>query len=276
MGNEEAIKDVLAQFVRLRQLGWSREQAWSKIDPQTQVWAPQEREQLLGLLQRWENTEGRNYQRTPTRDPFQEQSDPYGTNPARPDPPITQPVSRSVRRIKRIESQPAPGQRAPSTGPTCPVCGMTNRPGEVFCVDCGNPLSTGAHPGGTQRLGFTEPKEGTYFGDDMVVVFRVQDSNEMIRVNPRKDDTVIGRRAPDSAVLPDVDLSPFNADHKGVSRMHAALRRQGVTLVLTDMGSLNHTHINGQRIHANEVRVVKNGDELQFGQLRVNVYFEQT
>jgi pSer/pThr/pTyr-binding forkhead associated (FHA) protein len=58
-----------------------------------------------------------------------------------------------------------------------------------------------------------------------------------------------------------------------VSRMHAGLRRQGDTLVLTDLGSLNYTFINGQRVHPHEVRILRNGDELRIGQLKMRVYF---
>ena len=109
----------------------------------------------------------------------------------------------------------------------------------------------------------------------MVLYLRVRDAQEMLRVRPSAGELIVGRRSPDSVMLPDVDLSAYQADLKGVSRLHASLRRHGNTLVLTDMGSLNHTHVNGQRLHAHEVRVLHDGDEISFGQLMVSVYFRR-
>jgi hypothetical protein len=82
----------------------------------------------------------------------------------------------------------------------------------------------------------------------------------------------------DNLLLPSYPLtnlktSPDLPSERILSRMHAGLRRQGDTLVLCDMGSLNHTYINGQRLHAHEVRVLHNGDEIRFGQLVTRVYF---
>ncbi|RPI99164.1 MAG: FHA domain-containing protein, partial [Chloroflexi bacterium] len=89
------------------------------------------------------------------------------------------------------------------------------------------------------------------------------------------EEMIVGRKSPDSVMLPDIDLAPFQADVMGVSRLHAGVRRQNDTLVLTDLGSLNHTQINGQRLHSHEVRVLHDGDELRFGQLTVRIYFRK-
>jgi pSer/pThr/pTyr-binding forkhead associated (FHA) protein len=131
------------------------------------------------------------------------------------------------------------------------------------------------NPGSTHRLATAPNQDSAYFGQQMTLALRVEDSDNLIRVRPGKSELVIGRRSPESVMIPDVDLARYQAEKKGVSRLHAALQRHDTTLVLTDMGSLNHTYINGQRVHAHEVRVVHDGDQLQFGQLRVNVYFEQ-
>jgi pSer/pThr/pTyr-binding forkhead associated (FHA) protein len=86
---------------------------------------------------------------------------------------------------------------------------------------------------------------------------------------------ILGRTSADSVMIPDVDLAPLHGGEHGVSRLHAGLRRQDNTLVLTDLGSKNHTHINGQRLHAHEVRVLHDGDELRLGRLVIYVYFAQ-
>lgn len=283
MGKDDAVNTLFVQFTRLRQMGWSRQQAWAKVEQQSSELAIDKREQLLVMLRNWEAKEGRNYPPTPRRDPFVVDHPPaVGGKSARsgvmsPQQPLTKPVSAANSRIKRVS--PPAGNRASSSGPTCPRCGMVNRPGEVFCVDCGSALQAHAgqagHAGGTLRLSGAAGQDRAYFGENMVVIFRLQDTHEMIRIMPKTDEMVIGRTSPDSVMIPDIDLSPHNGEALGVSRLHATLRRKDTSIVLTDMGSLNHTYINGQRVHAQEVRVVQDGDELQFGQLRVNVYFER-
>lgn len=281
MGKDDAVNTLFTQFTRLRQMGWSRQQAWAKLEQQSSDLALEAREHLLVMLRDWEAKEGRKYPPTPRRDPFAVDHLPAaGSKSPRsgvisPVQPLTKPIPVAGSRIKRI-GPAATSQSSPSSGPACPRCGMVNRPGEVFCVDCGAVLHAHArHAGGTLRLSGSAGQDRAYFGENMAVIFRLQDTHEMIRIVPKTGEMVIGRTSPDSVMIPDIDLSPYNGEALGVSRLHATLRRKDDSIVLTDMGSLNHTYINGQRVHAQEVRVVQDGDELQFGQLRANVYFEQ-
>lgn len=143
----------------------------------------------------------------------------------------------------------------------------------------------GASPVITRRLDAPAPRSGepqpaappehrdSYFGDGMVLYLRVGSGQQMIRVVPRQDEMVIGRTSADTVMVPDVNLAPFQADTLGVSRLHAGLRRHGDTLVLTDLGSLNHTYVNGEQLHPHEVRVLHDGDEIRFGHLVARVYF---
>ena len=89
-----------------------------------------------------------------------------------------------------------------------------------------------------------------------------------------KPEMVVGRRAPDSNANPDIDLGPFQAGDYGVSRLHAKLRFQDNTLTITDLDSVNHTYINGQRLHAHEVRVLRDGDEIRLARLSMQVMFQ--
>ena len=69
----------------------------------------------------------------------------------------------------------------------------------------------------------------------------------------------IGRRADSGVLLDDVT----------VSRDHALLIRRGDGWYLDDLGSLNGTYVNRQRIES--VRVSQ-GDELQIGKYRLTFY----
>jgi pSer/pThr/pTyr-binding forkhead associated (FHA) protein len=46
------------------------------------------------------------------------------------------------------------------------------------------------------------------------------------------------------------------------------------TVVIVDLDSVNHTYINGQRLHPKEVRVLRDGDELRLGKLSIKVTFK--
>ena len=270
MSSESPVTHLYAQFVRLRQQGMDREQAWQQIEREVRALELAAQERLVRLLREWEAREGRNY-------PATTQADPYATQYH---PPVGLAEARKkIKGIRRIRAQrPAEKSTPPARAAqeddvlTCPECGTANAPGEFFCRQCGAMLvQTGED---TQPLETSSARDATYFDDTMTLALEIVETGDVIRVRPRHNELVIGRLSPESVMIPDVDLSPYQADVKGVSRLHAALRRQGTTLVLTDMGSLNSTYINGQRVHAHEVRVIQDGDELQFGRLRVRARFE--
>ncbi|WP_420024422.1 FHA domain-containing protein (plasmid) [Cereibacter azotoformans] len=69
----------------------------------------------------------------------------------------------------------------------------------------------------------------------------------------------IGRAGTNAVPIPD----------DSVSRLHAELKLSGGGLMLTDMGSLNGTFVNGRRIK--EGTCVKDGDQIGFGQIRLRL-----
>jgi serine/threonine-protein kinase len=85
---------------------------------------------------------------------------------------------------------------------------------------------------------------------------------------------VIGRYDGDST--PDVDLTPFNAANKGVSRLHAEIliseRRE---VLLLDLDSTNGTWINGEKASPGEPVPLHNGDLISFGKLVLQALIRQ-
>jgi hypothetical protein len=71
--------------------------------------------------------------------------------------------------------------------------------------------------------------------------------------------------------LPDLDMSAFNAVEHGVSRQHAAFVYLGDELSVEDLNSTNGTRINGFQIVSGRLYRLRNGDELEFGRLRMTV-----
>lgn len=88
------------------------------------------------------------------------------------------------------------------------------------------------------------------------------------------DQLVIGRFDPNTNTTPPLDLNPFDAADKGVSRRHAAVIRRDGVLCVVDMGSPNGTFLNGQRLIPNQPRILRDGDDLRLGHLVLQIKFE--
>ena len=73
-------------------------------------------------------------------------------------------------------------------------------------------------------------------------------------------DEVSSGRHPDSDIF---------LDDVTVSRKHATFRREGQGFVVRDVGSLNGTYVNRQRI---DEAVLRTGDEVQIGKFRLVFY----
>lgn len=164
----------------------------------------------------------------------------------------------------------------------CPYCAHNNREGIIYCEECGQVLaseqpqpttSTRKLPSGTGGLNFKGGWGTARFGHTATVLLRVRDVPEPVEVRPQQE-TILGRYDGSSSSTPTVDLTPFGAYENGVSRIHAAIRRGEDTLMLVDLGSVNGTHLNGQRLIPNQPRVLRDGDEVRLGKLVFHVFFK--
>ncbi len=253
------VRELFAQFVQLRQNAHSREDAWHGIESAAGLLSVPEREQLVTMLREWEASEGQVYKGT--NDPFETQNKPPAKLIDR---------RKVIRRIQPVEQTSLPAESI-----ECPTCHKSNPPGSVYCYSCGAILRTITPPNATRPLG-PNSVDNAYFGETWALYLKVQGTSETVRVQPRQTEMILGRRSPDSVMVPDVDLAVYDEGDKGVSRLHASIHRQDNTLVLTDLGSVNHTFINGQRVHAHEVRVLHDGDEVRLGRLVLYAYFRES
>lgn len=71
----------------------------------------------------------------------------------------------------------------------------------------------------------------------------------------------------------EIDLTPYGAMDRGVSRIHAQLHLENNHLYITDLGSTNGTYITGNRIEAETPTALRKGDELLLGRLQVQILF---
>jgi CRP-like cAMP-binding protein len=106
--------------------------------------------------------------------------------------------------------------------------------------------------------------------DERAVSGRRLEAHENGIVFPLMDtETLIGRYDPVTELKPDVDLTELDLK-RSVSRRHARILEtaEGFALV-EEVGALNGTFVNGNRLEAGEPKPVDDGDELGFGMVRV-------
>jgi len=155
----------------------------------------------------------------------------------------------------------------------CTQCGEANPEGARFCSQCGMPLIRGqgethAETTSTISLGGdlaeAEPGEEALAdsatldalppGTALLVVRRGPNAGSRFLLD--SDLTLVGRH-PDSDIF---------LDDVTVSRRHAEFYRQGGRFTVRDVGSLNGTYVNRERIEEAELT---GGDEVQIGKFRL-------
>ncbi len=171
--------------------------------------------------------------------------------------------------------------------PFCTACGNQNPDEARFCSQCGTRLVTAEAPdGGTKDVGSESPPDSSAtitFGIPIPVdtADRKLAPVDAAAVDalPEGHALLVVQRGPSagSRFLLDTDLvgagrhpeSEIFLDDVTVSRRHAEFRRHGNDFTVSDVGSLNGTYVNRDRIDSVELIA---GDEVQIGKYRL-VYF---
>ncbi len=174
----------------------------------------------------------------------------------------------------------------------CPTCGHTNRPGVVFCENCGTNLIAGARPQSTKALDgekqnqlesslgrsvFDTGEQGTAaFPEDGILRMEIDGSPDPIIMRFEHHEMILGRRDPATGALPDVDLTPFAGYRMGVSRRHSLIRlTEKRILEILDLGSANGTMVNGRRLEPHHPEPLHDGDRVKLGEITLMVRFQK-
>jgi hypothetical protein len=163
----------------------------------------------------------------------------------------------------------------------CTQCGQQNPEGSRFCARCGAPVG---RPGADSGIGVEttstislSPLEGAL---DAAEPTEAPDTGEhevgALEALPPGSGLLVVKRGPNagSRFLLDADLttagrhpdSDIFLDDITVSRRHAEFAREADGFLVRDVGSLNGTYLNRERI---EAAGLAGGDEVQIGKYRL-------
>ncbi|NMC86218.1 MAG: FHA domain-containing protein [Anaerolineaceae bacterium] len=169
----------------------------------------------------------------------------------------------------------------------CPNCQHKELPGALFCSECGAQLVTidvlNTRSIKKTTSGLLEsptvvpqvnPAPSAGKSSEPSISLHIVDSGQVIHLKERKEFT-LGRTVEGQPILPDVDLTPFDAFSLGVSRLHAALRIVNHDVVVTDLGSSNGTRVNGQKIVPHVDYPINHGDIVALGKLKIQIIIAQ-
>lgn len=146
-------------------------------------------------------------------------------------------------------------------GIVCSECGHENTPGANFCSSCGTSLAPDEPTTLTFQIDTSDPDDATLTlelddipTEGLLVVTHGDNAGSKFALT---DEVTTAGRHPDSTIFLD-DIT--------VSRRHAEIRRRGDGYVVRDVGSLNGTYLNRERIDEAPLR---DRDELQVGKFRL-------
>jgi pSer/pThr/pTyr-binding forkhead associated (FHA) protein len=111
------------------------------------------------------------------------------------------------------------------------------------------------------------------FMDEQMVYLVIRGLMEKVRLT-EKQAAVIGRGDLNTGYKPDIDLTPYGARVRGISRAHARLHVQNGHLYVSDLGSDNGTFVAGNRLAADVPYQLRSGEELILGCLNMRVIFQ--
>lgn len=129
------------------------------------------------------------------------------------------------------------------------------------------------NPSFQRALSKQEAPDGTStLGEQREVILVIRGMIERLIIS-EKEPFKLGRFEPGRKQDNEIDLTPYGALDRGVSRVHAQLELSGNNLYVSDLGSTNGTYLAGARLDPNQPALLHKGDDLLIGRLSVQVMF---
>ena len=164
----------------------------------------------------------------------------------------------------------------------CPVCQTKNELDAMVCGNCGATLDDlfMAYRTKTTDMQAVTPEMIKEWSLKEGVIPEVPDSGIAVYINGEskpayvgsQEEFVLGRKA---GIVEEmlVDLAPFRGYSLGLSRRHAAIRRTEDSYEVMDLGSVNGTWLNNERLVPHTSYLMPSGSQLRLGHMRLFVLY---
>jgi len=161
----------------------------------------------------------------------------------------------------------------------CTNCQYKNVSGAVFCAECGAQLD-GVETLVTQAITDEQIEEElkkkssrpepVAAPSNSWISLHLMDSGKILPLASRNEFT-LGRLSEGQPIMPDIDLTPYQAYASGVSRLHAVVKREDNRVAVMDLGSSNGTYVNGRRLNPHTEESLSHGDIVALGKLKIQI-----
>jgi hypothetical protein len=165
----------------------------------------------------------------------------------------------------------------------CPVCRSRNEPEAILCIHCGatldDPFDPEHNTKTTDMQALTPEMIEEWLSEntkkavvpDSGIAFYVDGHSMPAYIDP-EGDFVVGRKVGTTSDLL-LDLAPFGGYSLGVSRRHIIIRRTGDVCEVRDLGSVNGTWLNEERLVPHQSYPLPSGSHLRLGRMRLLVLY---
>jgi len=159
----------------------------------------------------------------------------------------------------------------------CATCQHENLDGMMFCEDCGNQIAGPKLDTYAIRPDLIKPTldvageiVSTPGRFDTWASLHLLESGHILPLGDKSEFT-LGRVSENQPIMPDIDLTPYQAFTNGVSRIHAVMKRNEKRVSVTDLGSSNGTYMNNERLQPNVETTIGHNDILSLGKLKIQI-----
>jgi hypothetical protein len=167
----------------------------------------------------------------------------------------------------------------------CPNCKTRNELHAIVCAYCGasleDPFTDSAYKTRTTDMQALTPEmvrdwltedARELSVPDSGIAFYV-DGHSMPAYIDSQEEFVLGRRAGTTSEML-LDLAPFGGYSLGLSRRHALIRRTEDGYEVMDLGSVNGTWLNEERLVPHRSYPLISGSHLRLGRMRIFVLYQ--
>ena len=164
----------------------------------------------------------------------------------------------------------------------CPFCQTLHVDNTLFCDECGTYL---LEEEGRDTFQLEEDQRkseestqtpeaaaasGFFSSFPPVIRLKIASTHRNLEIKLEKI-LYLGRLDPVANIYPEVDLTNDNGLEFGVSRQHLRVLRRDEGIFIEDLGSINGSFINGQKLLPYQIEPLADGDIIRLGRLDVEV-----